>query len=318
MNKNVFRKVALERLSSPEQLDTLVRVTSLRGWLALTGLGLLIAIGLYWGFFGSLSTKLNSQGVLIRPGGLQSVFASSSGSITDIRVKEHDVVAKGDVIARIDQPQLLEQIKQTKAAITELKLSATTDAEAKQQLKAYEVSYSQLLQQYELTSKVVSLYSGRVQEVKINKGGFVQSGSAIATVETIGTNSKNLEAVLYVPIQQGKKLLPGMDVDLSPSSINREEYGFMIGRVISVSEFPATAQGMMVTLGNEGLVQQMAMQGVVLEVRVDLVPDRNTFSGYAWSTLDGPPVTVNSGTLVNGSITVSKRRPIASILPQFK
>ena len=39
----IFRKVALERLSSPEQLDQLMQVTSPKGWLALAGLGALLA-----------------------------------------------------------------------------------------------------------------------------------------------------------------------------------------------------------------------------------------------------------------------------------
>ncbi|MBP1989991.1 NHLP bacteriocin system secretion protein [Paenibacillus eucommiae] len=320
MNNQVFRKVSMERLSSPEQLDTLVKVTSPRGWLALIGIALLLATAIYWGIFGSLSVKVNSQGVLIRPGGLQGIYAGSNGPITDLRVSEHDKVNKGDVIARVGQPELLELMKTTKANIAKASaaLKESPDPKIKSELESLQSSLVNLLDEYENSSKIVSPYSGRVLEVKVNKGNYVDSGTAIVTIETNGATMKELEAVLYVPADQGKKLLPGMDVQLSPSSVNREEYGFMIGRVISVSEFPATQQGMMIKLGNEGLVQQMAAQGVALEVRVDLVPDNRTFSGYAWSTADGPPSVINSGTLVNGSITVSKQRPIASVIPQFK
>jgi hypothetical protein len=38
MDKPLFRQAALERLSSPEQLDQLVRVTHPLGWLALLAL----------------------------------------------------------------------------------------------------------------------------------------------------------------------------------------------------------------------------------------------------------------------------------------
>ncbi|MDF2667876.1 MAG: bacteriocin system secretion protein [Paenibacillus sp.] len=311
----------MERLSSPEQLDTLVKVTSPRGWLALGALGLLLAVAIYWGIFGSLSTKVNSQGVLIRPGGLQGIFSASSGPITDLRVSEHDTVAKGDVIARVEQPELLEHLKQVKAGIAKLtadQAAGSSAAGTGKELETLKSTYASLLDEYESAARIISPYSGRVLEVKVSKGNYVNHGTAILTMETSGANMKELEAVLYVPAHQGKQLLPGMEVQLSPSSINREEYGFMIGRVISVSEFPATLQGMMIKLGNEGLVQQMAQQGVALEVRVDLVPDNRTFSGYAWSTDNGPPVVMNSGTLVSGAITVSKQRPIASVIPQFK
>src|SRR5262249_6294354 len=46
-----FRKTALDRLSSSEQLDRLLQVTSPRGWIALVGLGLLLAASLLWGIF---------------------------------------------------------------------------------------------------------------------------------------------------------------------------------------------------------------------------------------------------------------------------
>lgn len=58
MNNDVFRKVSVERLSSPEQLDTLMRVTSPKGWLALAALGLLLISAIAWGFGGTLSTKI--------------------------------------------------------------------------------------------------------------------------------------------------------------------------------------------------------------------------------------------------------------------
>jgi len=56
----------------------------------------------------------------------------------------------------------------------------------------------------------------------------------------------------------------------------------------------------------------------MLEVRVDLIPDSHNASGYKWSTGDGPPTTINSGTLVFGSITIKEQKPITSVIPQIK
>lgn len=319
MNNNVFRKVSVERLSSPEQLDSLVRVTSPRGWLALCGIGLLIAVALYWGIFGTMSTKVSGQGVLIRPGGLKTIHAATTGAISNIRVVEHDTVNRGDVIAWIEQPELLEQIKGTKIAIAALAAKSSPDnGQGGGEEAALQQRLEQLLADYEYASKVISPYTGKVVEVIAAQGQNVGSGSSIIRLETHGAQTDELIAVMYVPVHQGKQLLPGMDVRISPSSINREEHGSLVGQVVSVSEFPVTLQGMMATLGNEGLVQQMAEQGVALEVRVNLVPDNSTFSGYGWTTAEGPPVRLNSGTIVNGAITASSQRPIASIIPQFK
>jgi hypothetical protein len=64
MTSRVFRKVALDRLSSPEQLDQLVQVTPPQGWVALGILaGLLLAVVL-WGWFGSISVEITAAGIL--------------------------------------------------------------------------------------------------------------------------------------------------------------------------------------------------------------------------------------------------------------
>jgi HlyD family secretion protein len=71
--EKTFRKVALERMSSPEQLDQLLRVTTPKSWLALLSLIALLAVSVAWGYWGQLTTRVPGQGVLIRAGGVQNV-----------------------------------------------------------------------------------------------------------------------------------------------------------------------------------------------------------------------------------------------------
>jgi hypothetical protein len=52
---NVFRKVSLDRLSSPEQLDQLMQVTDARGWIILSAFGIVLATAVLWGFLGSVA-----------------------------------------------------------------------------------------------------------------------------------------------------------------------------------------------------------------------------------------------------------------------
>jgi hypothetical protein len=51
--RDIFRKVSLDRLSSPEQLDMLATVTAPSGRLVLLALGLLIVLALIWFWFGN-------------------------------------------------------------------------------------------------------------------------------------------------------------------------------------------------------------------------------------------------------------------------
>lgn len=60
----MFRKEALDRLSSLEELDELMHVTNPRSWLALLALGALLVLALIWGLFATISTTVTGRGVL--------------------------------------------------------------------------------------------------------------------------------------------------------------------------------------------------------------------------------------------------------------
>lgn len=64
-NDSIFRKEAIERLSSPEQLDQLMRIVSPRSWLPLAALGGLLACGLVWSFVGRIPVTTTGRGVLV-------------------------------------------------------------------------------------------------------------------------------------------------------------------------------------------------------------------------------------------------------------
>ncbi|QHW32310.1 NHLP bacteriocin system secretion protein [Paenibacillus rhizovicinus] len=321
MKTDVFRKVSVERLSSPEQLDTLMKVTSPRGWLALAALGVLLAAAIVWGFAGTMSTKITSQGVLIRPGGLQTIFVDSGGTLTDIRVVENDYVHKGDVVARVEQPALLAKLGQLNQSLqlAEAGYRQKASAALAAQIEELRAAIAAAQLDYANASRIVSPLTGRVLEVRSKTGSSIGAGMPLLTVESGDKQVKALQAVLYLPLQQGKTILPGMLAEISPSSVNREEFGFIRGRVTSVSEFPVTAQSMLLTLGNEALVQELAGRGAaLLEVRIEPIPDPRTVSGFNWSTGEGPPVEVDSGTLMNASIIVKQQKPITSVIPQIK
>ena len=79
IRKRLFRKSAEARLASPEQLDQLMRITSPAGWLALLALGLLLVCAIFWGIWGSVPTKVEGSGILMKRGGVFTVSARGSG-----------------------------------------------------------------------------------------------------------------------------------------------------------------------------------------------------------------------------------------------
>lgn len=410
--KSLFTKAALERLSSPEQLDMLMRVTSPIGWLALDTVGVCLFIGLMWGIFGTIPNKVDGKGILIRGGAVMQVEAGTTGRVTNLDVQVGDIITKGQAIASISQSGLSLKIENAKALLASLveQNAKSTKAElenshsaldalskervsTEQSLRDYASqlppleqkvknqeelqakglitssavlgarnalfsmqekistgrvrltqitteegtirkqlqesssmretridearrSIAELQGQMEGTSKVVSNYTGRVVEVGVQPGKLVTADVAILTLETLDTTP--LEGVVFISAGDGKKVEPGMQVRVSPSTVRAEEFGFMVGKVKSISPYPSTPESMMSILGNGRLVQDLSGSSAPLKVLVSLEVDPTTKSGFKWSSPNGPPVGVFGGTLCSGSIVVSERKPIGFVIPLVK
>jgi HlyD family secretion protein len=411
---NVFRKVSLDRLSSPEQLDQLMQVTDARGWIILSAFGLVLATAVLWGFLGSVSHDVPCSGMLVKTGGVFEVSASSTGRITDLAVRVGDMVTEGQVVARMAHPDRAEKLFDARAVLTELKaqheelvlhgskdvalqtqmlaqqratvtrtiaaaqrsaasyretaelqaklvseglLTRQTELATRHQLDQAEQQigdgHSQLakiaVQELELRAKhekevsasqtkiaaqeraiavldremkshteVVSTHTGRIIEIIADQGTLVAPGEAIVTLDLIGRTVKELEAILYVPSSYGKQIQVGMTAYVSPSTVKREEFGLMVGRVTYVSDYPATSRGMLRILKNEKLLAALTGADSPYEVHVDLLVDERTFSGYRWSSSHGPRLKIQSGTRAAAYITVARQRPIEMVIPLLR
>jgi HlyD family secretion protein len=410
----IFRKVALDRLASPEELDILMQVTKPRTWLALVALLVLVVTTVVWGFVGSIPTRIDAQGVLIKAGGVFDIFATGAGPVQRVMVREGDTVKQGQVVALIDQPEMDLKIANTKAAFEEAKrqhaelssytrrdLSLQTDSsdlqrsslddtikfseqrlaalkeqiaseerlldlglitkqtvlatqqsifstsdqleKAKNDLKRLHVTDTSnktqkeqdiirsqlqlnesqrniafLEEQRRIAAEVISPYSGRILEVKSNRGDLVNRGSSLLSLQLADDQSKEVEAVIYVPPKDGKYVEQGMEAQISPLSAPREEYGYLIGKVTYVSQFPSTFAGMMRVLGNDVLVKALSIDGAPFGVYAQLIRNPKSASGYAWSSPKGETLAVNSGTVCSVTITVKERRPIELVAPYIR
>jgi len=118
--ENIFRQAALERLSSPEQLDRLVTVASPKAWIALFMLGMIIAAAVVWGILGTIPTRVEGQGILISNGGrVVNVQAAGSGFLTEINVTVGHPVEAGQIVARLSQTDAQKSYENAQAILQE-------------------------------------------------------------------------------------------------------------------------------------------------------------------------------------------------------
>jgi HlyD family secretion protein len=402
----LFRAAALDRLTSPDQLDRLIVVTSPLGWLGLVALGALCVAALAWACFGEVYTRVTGQGILVaQGGGIIDAITPAPGILQALQVRVGDRVTRGQAIAELVQPAARQTVEHARDTLRDIKaehaqvaarladmlrqrhdslarqrsrLAAVATAaqqraefyrqqladlsdpanrnlvtrqrlqdvrqdgqEAEQEIlrtraelarletdeldtrDRYEVQLTQARMRvadaerhlgeleagFAGASRVLAPAAGEVIEIKAGEGTFVGTGTALVSIQT---GAGTLEAVVFMPPSQGKKIGPGMPVQIQPATVPREEYGTMTGAVVSISDFPASRQGMAAVLQNDELVRQFSPEGPPYAARVAL---RVNTRGYVWSAGTPPPVTITGGTLVTAEVTTQRRRPIALLLP---
>jgi hypothetical protein len=275
VQSRVFRAQALARFSSPEQLDQLLRVTSARSWLILAALAVVVSAAALWGFAGRIPRTVQGQGVLTRPQGVYQVVATTPVLVSEIVVDLGDVVSQGQTVAWV------------------LAVPAQGDGQGTR-------------------VALPSPFAGTVIEILASPGDLLTPGSAAVRIDPPG---KDLQAYLFVPMGSGKQIQPGMPVQLTPDTAPSEQYGFLAGRVRSITEYPATSRGVQRLLQNQTLTDSLLASGPVLEVAVDLEADDKTPTGFHWSTPGGPPTSLSPGTLTGGAVVLNQVRPVELFFP---
>src|SRR5215469_8153562 len=401
-NKRLFRQQALDRFSSPDNLEQLMPVAGAKDWLMIAVAGALLALFAAWCFAGSIPTVVNGRGIIVRPGRVTQAQAIAAGRILTLRVHPGDHVKEGDLIATLDQSDITKRMEENRRALSALEdqdrrkdvaessqvelqtrqdemerkglegqrttlkksladaselrpiLAARAESNRKLvkeglmgfaakdvsdaesalhdcdekiddytarlgqidgQLKQIDTrgaalsrqiladstarrnEIDQLRRSLELDSfqivrdgNIRSQYSGRVAEVMAAEGEVVTAGGKLLTLEaddsSVAQTGGGLVSVSYFPVKDGKQIQPGMRIQVTPDTVERERFGGILGTVTSVSPIPVTKEGAVGAIGNAEVVQSLMPDGVFIEVRARL-ETASTPSGYRWSSSQG-------------------------------
>ena len=352
MKRTIFRKAALDRISSLDQLDQTMTVVKPSSILALISVAIIIVVAVFWGIFGTVPDVVSGSGVLMNIDNVTSIKYSNQGTVKNIFVNHGDEVRNGQIVARIERQDILDQIKVNERKLdgylkmNELIKSANKNGSSRQTLmknlyeqgliteqeylnsRQTEMNVAQqitetkqqillLTENYQTATQVVATVSGRVMEVPVRRGDYVQAGSTICVIESGGSESA-IGALVYFSASDGKKIQPGMRIALVPTTVKQEEYGFIQGLITDISEFPVSDNYLVSSLQNTSLATTFHQIGNPIEVKVSIIPDPSTYSGYKWSSSKGPAQKIGSGYICSAKVTTSKRRPISLLIPTVK
>lgn len=277
---------------SPKHLDEMMLVVSIKSWLALGTILILLGAVAIWAFFGSMEQVEEVSGALVRSGRIVNIYAVEDSTILDLSISAGQYVERDQVLARVDQSSLVREINLADA-------QGASDAEI-------DVLRKELISR----SQIVTYDSGLVLDVFVRAGDYVAKGTKIASINVGAKEDKSLECLLFVPVDQMSNIRKGMPVSVFPNSADREEYGNMIGTVAFISEYPVTRQYLYDTLGSEELAGSFYGTDACYEVTVNLVTSEDTKTGYLWSTSMGPAKEFSNLSLCKAAILTDTLRPV--------
>ena len=97
----LYRETALEKLSSPDRLDCMLKVSSPMSWLAVIAAALICAAVVLWSFFGRIPKIEKGFGILCDPYNTNTVYSEYGGIVSEILVSEGSKIRIGTDVIRI-------------------------------------------------------------------------------------------------------------------------------------------------------------------------------------------------------------------------
>ncbi len=198
MSAGFFRKSALEKLSTPEKLDQLIKVTGPKAWIALFTVFIALVTGICWSVMGTVKTKLNATGVVLG-GEVHEVVATSQGQLVKLHVSIGDDVKKGDIIATIQQPELYQQIEDAKAVLSDRKFEMgklMAYGSQGNQLEGKLINQNRVSIQGEIEAekkKLAFLYSQLESENNLLNKGLIVKSQVAGTKQQIDASKNTIE-----------------------------------------------------------------------------------------------------------------------------
>ena len=207
----------------------------------------------------------------------------------------------------------LEKLDVTSKQLEKDNLEATNREQ--NQIQEVERAIARLEKEVADNSIIKSPHAGCIVEIPVTVGQYVNPGVVLGTLET-AESSSDFMSVNYFAVADGKKIQPGMKVLITPDPVKRTRYGGIVGKITEVSPFAVTSETATSVVGNRELVQKIIDQeGGKVEVVAQLIRDSKTFSGYNWSSSDGPELEISPGTTTTVRVIVEERSPITFVLP---
>lgn len=287
----LFRKEALESISSTSGMNHGVRAVRIRAVVFVVLLALCTAIFSCWLFFGTIYDTLSVGGIIWPAQNNGTVYAVYGGTISKTVVSRGSAVKAGDILAVIPQEDIL-------AELTEKRQTGISDA-----------ALQQLYDEYDRRSIIRSSIDGIVTYI-VDENSYVFGGDRIAAIVPYSEAGNNKTLTAFIPADKSGLLSLGMEAQVMPDFAPREEYGYINAYVSNISAYPVTGRSIEAA-DNTLFITGLNPEESYLQIEITLVPDMSAQSGLKWSNPKSGNIDAAMGTICTADIVIEKCRPYA-------
>lgn len=289
MANKIFRKKALDTVSSPEQLDQHVRITRPSVWVIMIAIiALLIGSGI-WACTAEMTQGFEISTAILWPAsGVNYSLSKHAGMVKDVLVESGDYISKGYILASIPNEELLSKIETA---------SEGTALDA-------------LRYEYANTSLIKAEDDSYVQNT-VYKNNEVTSNQVVSACVPTDTVVGTKEILSYVPYSTARGLSVGTEVQVSPNAAPREQFGYIKGVISDIGTVTVNDETIEKTMGTTQYKQLLGIDETCVEVRIKLYQDDSSYNGYMWSNDKGKFVSgIAVGTACSAKVIQGRIHPI--------
>ena len=139
-----------QQVTSPENLDQVMVVTSARRWILLATAAFLLASAIAYGFLGRIPNLVSGQGMLLHGGDIVSIQNNVQGIVTEIHVRAGESVEKDQLVLTVHRPDLEDHVAEIQLQLDLANMENTTLlAVENQQLERQEKAHASQAASYQ-------------------------------------------------------------------------------------------------------------------------------------------------------------------------
>jgi len=229
------------------------------------------------------------------------------------RVKTLQDLAKEGIVAQSTILQAKQQVLQQNQSNTTQSLTLQSTKSDKSQ------SLAKLLGNIVASTKSIQIRSNQnmiILSRLVSSGSYVTNNQNVA-IATKSTSTPFLISC-FIPGASFSGVKRGSKVLISPENVDENTYGSIIGTVETLSSVGLGADDAKTLIGVPSIISTLFSSQPSLFYATVRLEKANTFTGYKWTSSNGPSFQIPRTTIANVKLVTNTYRPYQIVLPFIK